>query len=249
MGCLFHDRKARNRLERKKWGDVMQKIFIVEDDEDIREIVIYALCSSGFEAMGFEKSEDLFEEMQRHGQRPALVLLDIMLPGNDGLSVLKRLRNTPRSKRLPVIMLTAKGSEFDKVRGLDMGADDYISKPFGVMELISRVKAVLRRSETSSETDEQLEYGNILLDNARRAVYADGENIVLTFKEYELLHYLLTNKGLVLGRDKIMETVWGYDFEGESRTLDMHVRSLRQKLGVAGEHIKTVRNVGYKLGE
>lgn len=227
----------------------MQEIFIIEDDEDIREIVIYALRSAGFEAKGFEKSEDFFDEMEKYRQYPALVLLDIMLPGNDGLSVLKRLRNTSQTKGLPIIMLTAKSSEFDKVKGLDMGADDYIQKPFGVMELISRVKAVLRRSEASPAKSEQLEYGNILLDNARRAVYSNGETITLTYKEYELLHYLLTNKGIALSREKIMEMVWGYDFEGESRTLDMHVRSLRQKLGSAGEHIKTVRNVGYKLGE
>ncbi|MDR2957545.1 MAG: response regulator transcription factor, partial [Coriobacteriales bacterium] len=176
-----------------------------------------------------------------------LVLLDIMLPENDGLSVLRALRVSPQTKTLPVIMLTAKGSEYDKIKGLDMGADDYLVKPFGVMELISRINAVLRRSSYSLD-EKQLVYQNITLDNARRIVVVDQQNVQLTYKEFELLHYLLLNSELVLTRDLIMEAVWGYDFEGSSRTLDMHIRTLRQKLGPAGEHIKTVRNVGYKIG-
>ena len=227
----------------------MRKVFIVEDDEDIREIVLYSLRSAGFEGVGFENGKDFFAELAKH--QPTLVLLDIMLPGDDGLSILKRLRNAPKTKKLPVIMLTAKGSEFDKVKGLDMGADDYIAKPFGVTELISRVNAVLRRSVTGEpqEKDEIFEYKDITLDTARRTVSVNGENITLTYKEYELLLFLLRNVGIALERAKIINAVWDYDFEGESRTLDMHIRSLRHKLGATGEHVKTVRNVGYKLGE
>ena len=223
----------------------MAKVYLVEDDANIREVVLYALQSAGFEALGFETGAEFFAAMDQ--APPNLVLLDIMLPGEDGLSILKTLRNGAQTKALPVIMLTAKSSELDKVKGLDMGADDYITKPFGVMELISRVNAVLRRS--APEADRPMEYADIILNTARRVVTIDGETITLTYKEYELLHYLLLNKGLALSRDKIMEAVWGYDFEGESRTLDMHIRSIRQKLGAAGEHIKTIRNVGYRLGE
>jgi len=222
----------------------MRKIFVVEDDADIRGIVLYALRAAGFDAHGFEKGGELRPALEK--AVPDLLLLDIMLPGEDGLSILKRLRGDMRTRALPVIMLTAKGGEFDKVRGLDLGADDYIAKPFGVMELISRVNAVLRRSGHQAQP---LSYQNITLDNNRRAVTVNAEGVSLTYKEYELLHYLLLNGGLVLSRDKIMEAVWGWEFEGESRTLDMHIRSLRQKLGPAGEHIKTVRNVGYRLGE
>ena len=222
----------------------MRKVVIVEDDADIRDIVVYALRAAGFEAEGFEKGTEFWPALEK--TTPDLLLLDIMLPGEDGLSILKRLRNAPQTAALPIIMLTAKGSEFDKVKGLDLGADDYIAKPFGVMELISRINAVLRRS--GHQTD-SLAYQNILLDNERRTLTIDGEKISLTYKEYELLYYLMLNAGLVMSREKILEAVWGYDFEGESRTLDMHIRSLRHKLGPAGEHIKTVRNVGYRLGE
>jgi two-component system alkaline phosphatase synthesis response regulator PhoP len=223
----------------------MQKICVVEDDENIRDIVLYALRSSGFEAAGFETGADFFAS----GEKPDLLLLDIMLPGDDGLSVLKRLRSDPRTKALSVIILTAKSTEFDKVTGLDMGADDYITKPFGVMELLSRVNAVLRRTVPKSERDTRLSLGDLSIDNDRREVHVGGENVTLTYKEYELLYFLTLNAGLVMSRNKLMESVWGYDFEGESRTLDMHIRSLRQKLGRAGEMIKTVRNVGYKLSE
>lgn len=225
----------------------MIKVYIVEDDADIRELVIYALKSKDYEVKGFETGTAFFAETETIA--PNLVLLDIMLPGDDGLTILKTLKNNMKFKNLPVIMLTAKGSEFDKVIGLDMGADDYLTKPFGVTELISRINAVLRRSGTTDNTTDKLEYKNISIDNARRIVFSDGENIALTYKEYELLYYLLLNKGIVLSRDKITETVWGFGFEGESRTVDMHIKTLRQKLGASGLNIKTIRNVGYKLGE
>ena len=221
----------------------MPEIFVVEDDEDIREIVIYALVSAGFSASGFETCDEFFAAIETG--LPSLVLLDIMLPQDDGLTILKRLRSAARTKTLPVIMLTAKNSEYDKVKGLDMGADDYISKPFGVMELISRINAVLRRS--GGAPSDKMEISGLSLDNARREVYTDGELVKLTFKEYELLHCLMLNTGLVLSREKILASVWGYAFEGESRTVDMHIKTLRQKLGKSGTLIKTVRNVGYKL--
>lgn len=225
----------------------MRKIYIVEDDEDIREIVQYALSSVGYELTGFENAGSFFAAVNT--KIPSLVLLDIMLPEDDGLTILKSLRSSPQTKNLPIIMLTAKGSEFDKVKGLDFGADDYITKPFGIMELISRINAVLRRSSADNNEDVNLDYGGISIDNIRRTVTVDGEFITLTFKEYELLYYLMLNRGLALDRNKILEMVWGYDFEGESRTLDMHIRSLRRKLGLASINIKTIHNVGYKFGE
>jgi len=224
----------------------VRRIFVVEDDENIREIVIYALNSAGFDANGFESGEEFLAALD--AGLPSLVLLDIMLPEVDGLTILKRIRSMPKAKQLPVIMLTARNSEYDKVKGLDMGADDYVSKPFGVMELISRVNAVLRRSSTGGDT-EKLEIDGLTLDHARREVCINGETVKLTYKEYELLHCLMLNAGLVMSRDKIMGAVWGYDFEGESRTVDMHIKTLRQKLGDTGKLIKTVRNVGYKLGD
>ena len=224
----------------------MFKISVVEDDEDIREIVVYALLSAGFEAFGYETGEEFLTALD--AGLPSLVLLDIMLPEMDGLTILKRLRSMPKAKKLPVIMLTAKNSEYDKVKGLDFGADDYISKPFGVMELIARVNAVLRRGGTE-EVSKNLEISGLILDHARRDVSIDGVSIKLTYKEYELLHCMMLNAGIVLSREKLLESVWGYDFEGESRTVDMHIKTLRQKLGTSGKLIKTVRNVGYKLGE
>jgi len=221
----------------------LSKIFVVEDDENIREIVVYALHSAGFDTYGFEAGEEFLKALDMG--LPSLVLLDIMLPKDDGLTILKHLRSMPKSKQLPVIMLTAKNSEYDKVKGLDLGADDYISKPFGVMELIARVNAVLRR--TGAEQDLEIEISGLSLDHARREVFVEGKPVKLTFKEYELLYCLMLNAGLVLSRDKIMESVWGYDFQGESRTVDMHIKTLRQKLGAAGRLIKTVRSVGYKL--
>jgi len=218
----------------------VQKIILVEDDDDIREIILYALRGAGFDAHGFESSQGVFNL-----PTPNLYILDIMLPGEDGLSILKKIR---QNSSVPVMMLTAKGSEHDKVKGLDLGADDYVTKPFGVMELISRIKALLRRSGAGSASKE-LSYKNIRVDHERRVVLVSDQPVTLTFKEYELLHHLMVNQGIALGRDRIIETVWGYDFEGESRTVDMHIKSLRQKLREGGEHIKTIRNVGYKLGE
>ena len=227
----------------------MSKILLVEDDADIREIVLYALNSAGFDASGFENGDDFFEVLAKEPTLPDLVALDIMLPRDDGLTILKKLRQNQHYSAIPVIMLTAKGSELDKIKGLDLGADDYLTKPFSVMELISRIKAVLRRSTPTTAAPPTLTYQNIRVDHERRAVTVDGGEVILTFKEYELLHYFMLNKGIALSRDKIMEVVWGYDFEGESRTVDVHIRSLRLKLGDAGENIKTLRNVGYKLGE
>ena len=222
------------------------KIFVVEDDENIREIVIYALKSAGYQAYGYETGEEFLKAINEG--LPTLVLLDIMLPENDGLMILRKLRSMPKTQKLPIIMLTAKDSEYDKVKGLDLGADDYITKPFGVMELIARVGAVLRRGANET-TSSIIEVNGIIVDHARREVRVDGEVINLTFKEYELLHYFMLNAGLALSRDKIMEIVWGYDFEGETRTVDVHIKTLRQKLGQAGKFIKTVRNVGYSLGD
>jgi len=226
----------------------MPHIWIAEDDEDIKEIVLYALRTANYETTGFDNGSDLFSALDKN-ERPDLVILDIKMPGDDGLTILKKLRENSEYKNLPVLMLTAKSSEYDKVKGLDLGADDYLTKPFGVMELISRVKALLRRSNFSVDTKQDVAFQNIHMNNIRRVVTVDGENVALTFKEYELLHYFLLNANIVLNRDKILETIWGYEYEGESRTLDMHIKSLRKKLGEAGAHIKTIRNVGYKLGE
>jgi len=223
----------------------VSSIFVVEDDENIREIVIYALKSSGFDATGYETGEEFLAALST--QQPSLVLLDIMLPKDDGLTILKKLRSMEKTKKIPVILLTAKNSEYDKVKGLDMGADDYISKPFGVMELIARINAVLRRGDTQPVLSEKIEVSGIVLDNARREVLVFGNPVELTFKEYELLYFLMMSNGIVLSREKLLQSVWGYDFEGESRTVDMHIKTLRQKLGPAGKLIKTVRNVGYKL--
>jgi len=222
-------------------------VYTVEDDESIREVIAYALGSAGYEVIGFESGADFFDHLKK--SHPNLVILDIMLPAEDGLSILKRLRASSKTKKLPVIMLTAKGSEIDKVKGLDMGADDYISKPFGVMELISRVGAVLRRTSPDPEPVETLEYGELMLDVTRRTVSVSGSEVSLTYKEFELLRLFFISKGKVLSRVRILSDVWGTDFEGESRTLDMHIHSLRQKLGHTGEYIKTIRNVGYKFGE
>ena len=220
----------------------MQTIYIVEDDVNIREIERYALKNSGYEVEEFESDADFFKRMEQ--RMPNLVILDIMLPGEDGMDILAKLRADKRTSKLPVIMVTAKTTELDKVKGLDSGADDYITKPFGVMELISRVKALLRRT-TDVNTEAQMKYGDILVDNDKHAVFVCGNPCELTYKEYELLKYLITNKGIVLSRDKLMSQVWGFDFEGETRTVDAHIKTLRQKLGEAGSCIKTVRNVGY----
>lgn len=221
-------------------------IYIVEDDIDIRELEGYALKNSGYEVMSFGESQAFFNACDE--TVPSLVLLDIMLPNEDGLSILTKIRADERMQKVPVIMVTAKASEIDKVKGLDMGADDYISKPFGVMELVSRVRALLRRCEQKQELT-VLEYHGITVDDFKHKVTANGEPCVLTYKEYELLKYLLANKDIVLTREKLLEKVWGYDFGGESRTVDAHIKTLRQKLGDCGSVIKTVRHVGYKVGE
>ena len=222
----------------------MATIYIVEDDINIREIERYALKNSGYTVEEFESGAELFKCLEK--KLPSLILLDIMLPDEDGLDILMKIRANKETAGIPIIMVTAKTSELDKVKGLDLGADDYISKPFGVMELISRVKALLRRT-TNAQEESQISYGNILVDNDKHAVYVDGNLCELTYKEFELFKYLVINKGIVLSRDKIMNQVWGFDYEGESRTVDMHIKTLRQKLGEAGSHIKTVRNVGYMV--
>ena len=220
-------------------------IFCVEDDGNIRELVVYTLESTGFQARGFEDGSSFLEALAL--ETPELVLLDIMLPGEDGMELLRKLKASKKTKDIPVIMVTAKTSEIDAVKGLDLGADDYITKPFGVMELVSRVKAVLRRSAKKVKT--VLVYKNIELDENKHTVLVDGAEVDLTYKEYEILKHLIRNKGIVLTRDRLMEIVWGYNFEQGNRTVDVHIQSLRKKLGTAGEHIKTIRNVGYKVGE
>lgn len=221
-------------------------IYIVEDDTNIREIESYALKTSGFEIEGFENGEDFFQAMKV--KSPDLIILDVMLPKEDGLSILATLRADTTTKHIPIMMVTAKTSEMDKVRGLDTGADDYITKPFGIMELVSRVKALLRRTSTVDKSA-TVSYGNVELSIEKHCVTVDNQVCELTYKEFELLRYLLENQGIVLSRDKIMERVWGFDYEGETRTVDMHIKTLRQKLGESGSMIKTVRNVGYKVGE
>ena len=217
-------------------------IYIVEDDRNIQEIEIFALKNSGYQAVGFETAKEFYGALSE--KLPELILLDIMLPDEDGLEIVAKLRRRPETKKLPIIMVTAKSTEIDKVKGLDVGADDYLTKPFGVMELIARVKAVLRRT---MEEDKFLTLGDIFLDDEKHMVYVKDVPCSLTFKEYELLKLLLHNAGIVVTREIILERVWGIDFEGESRTLDMHIRTLRQKLGEAGSMIRTVRNVGYMI--
>ena len=222
----------------------MALIYIVEDDENIREIEMFALKNAGFEVQGFECASAFFAGIRE--KVPSLVLLDIMLPDEDGLSVVKKLRYASETRRLPIILATAKTTELDKVKGLDLGADDYITKPFGVMELIARVKALMRRSN-GLEEEKLIQIGSVLMDDEKRMVYVDQKPCELTYKEYELLKLLLTNAGIVSSRDMILDRVWGTDYEGESRTLDMHIKTLRQKLGAAGTMIRTIRNVGYML--
>lgn len=222
-------------------------IYIVEDDTDIRELESYALKNSGYDVQSFAESKSFFKACT--AEVPQLVILDVMLPDFDGLSVLEKFRKDAVTKSVPVILVTAKGSEMDKVKGLDMGADDYITKPFSVLELISRVRAIMRRCTVAQSRQDVISLGGIVFDDSKHIVTSDGEECTLTFKEYELLKYLLKNKGMALTRENIILNVWGYDFEGESRTVDMHITTLRQKLGACGNLIKTVRNVGYKAGE
>lgn len=221
----------------------MKSIYVIEDDANIREIEIFALKNSGYKTEGFECASAFWKSMQK--ETPSLILLDILLPDEDGLSVLGKLRTEAKWKGIPVIMVTAKTTEMDKVRGLDSGADDYITKPFGVMELISRVKALLRRTEPDKNQDEYV-LSEIVLCMAKRSCTVSGKPVELTYKEFELLALLMQNVGNVLTRDVLMEKIWGIDFMGESRTLDVHIKTLRKKLGDAGRYIKTVRNVGYQ---
>jgi len=220
----------------------MALIYAVEDDKNILEIEMFALKNSGYQVEGFESASEFYKKTEE--RLPDLVLLDIMLPDESGLEIVGKLRRRPETKKLPIIMMTAKTSEIDKVKGLDMGADDYLTKPFGVMELIARVKAMLRRT---MEEDKFLSVGDVFLDDEKRMVYVHEQPCSLTYKEYELLKLLLYNAGVVVSREIILERVWGIDFEGESRTLDMHIRTLRQKLGEAGAMIRTIRNVGYMI--
>ena len=220
-------------------------IYIVEDDRNIREIELFALKNSGYQAAGFETAKAFYRALEE--RLPELILLDIMLPDEDGLSILKRLRTGAQTQRIPVILVTAKATELDKVKGLDGGADDYISKPFGVMEMIARVKALLRRSGAGEEG--LLTCGCVTLQSDRRLVTVNGRPVELTYKEFELLKLLMKNRGIVISRDVIMERVWDSSFEGESRTIDVHVRTLRQKLGEGGAVIRTVRNVGYMAND
>ena len=218
-------------------------IYLLEDDDSIRELVIYTLNSQGMEARGFAQTSAFWETMG--GQTPSLALLDVMLPEEDGISVLKTLRASAHTARLPIIMLTAKGTEYDKVLGLDAGADDYVTKPFGMMELLSRIRALLRRTERN---DALYRCGQLTVDPASHTVLVGDREVALTQKEFEVLYLLLKNKGQVLSRERLIEDVWGYAFTGESRTVDVHVRTLRQKLGEAGACIETVRGYGYKIG-
>ena len=220
-------------------------IYCVEDDDNIRELVIYTLETTGLKARGFADGSAFMGALAF--DTPELILLDIMLPGDDGLELLKKLKSSPKTKGIPVIMVTAKGSEYDKVVGLDSGADDYVTKPFGMMELVSRIKAVLRRSG-KVEDRMDMETAGVHMDVKKHEVTVDGKEISLTLKEFELLEKLMRNQGIVLTRDQLLTEIWGYDFDGETRTVDVHIRTLRQKLGEKGEIIQTVRGVGYRVG-
>ena len=220
-------------------------IFCVEDDAGIRDLMIYTLNASGFRAVGFENARELYAALA--DDTPELIMLDIMLPGEDGISILKRLKADARTADIPVIMATAKGNEYDKVIGLDLGADDYLAKPFGMMEMASRVRAVLRRSGRAAENQQLIRVGGLEMNLGEHIVTADGIRIQLTLKEFELLHTFMTNPGRAFTREQLLSSVWSEDFLGETRTVDVHVGTLRQKLGSCGKYIRTVRGVGYKL--
>ena len=223
----------------------MALIYIVEDDKNILEIESFALKNSGYDIRGFVTAKDFYKALNDF--LPDLILLDIMLPDEDGLSILQKIRSNVQTRYLPIILVTAKKTEIDKVNGLDTGADDYMTKPFDVMELISRVKALLRRTKNGTEDELLYEFKGIILDDEKHLVTVNGEVCDLTYKEYELLKLFMTNKGIVINRERILARVWGTDFEGESRTIDMHIKNLRQKLKTSGKYIKTIRNVGYTL--
>ena len=220
-------------------------IYILEDDHNIRELVVYTLNSTVQETKGFEKPSFFWEAIKQ--QLPDLILLDIMLPEEDGLQVLNKLRSAPATQQLPVMMLTAKGSEYDKVIGLDQGADDYLAKPFGMMELSARVRALLRRG-SATQFCETYQIGQLSVNPSKHVVMVEGREVLLTYKEFELLCFLLQHQGFVLDRDRILNQIWGYEFDGESRTVDVHIRTLRQKLGPCGDYIETIRGFGYKMG-
>ena len=219
-------------------------IWCVDDDNTIRDIEVYTLTQTGFDAKGFADGISMLKALKT--EKPELIVLDIMLPGKDGVDVLKEIRNNPETRKIPVIMATAKGTEMDKIQGLDTGADDYLVKPFGVMEMVSRIKAVLRRCKPD-EKDEVLVIGEIILSDKEHLVTVNGEKVALTFKEFEILKLFMSNSGIVFSRDKLLSEVWGIDYLGESRTVDMHIKTLRQKLGDAGSLIETVIGVGYKM--
>lgn len=220
-------------------------IYLLEDDTNIRNFVVYALNNSGLEAEGFELPSQFWAAVEK--KKPSMAILDIMLPEEDGLSVLRKLRESSETKDLPIIMLTAKSTEYDKVVGLDGGADDYVTKPFGTMELVARVKALLRRAEPVSDGKEY-SIGPLLLNPDKHIIKVDGQDVALTLKEFQLLCYLIKNKGNVMTRDQILQEIWGYEFDGENRTVDVHIRTLRSKLGKAGDLIETVRGIGYRIG-
>lgn len=220
---------------------------MVEDDDNIRELLVYALTQSRFDASGYADGALFYTALD--AVKPTLVLLDIMLPGEDGISLLMKMKAGEKTKRIPVIMLTARGAEYDRVKGLDLGADDYITKPFSIIEVIARIRAVLRRTLPKTDARSELAIGGIVLSPDKRNVFVNGVEITITYKEFELLHYLMRKKSVVLTREVILNRVWGGGYLGDSRTVDMHIKSLRQKLGEAGGIIKTVRNVGYKIEE
>lgn len=220
-------------------------IFCVEDDKSIRDLMIYTLNTAGFEAAGFDNGVSLWEALKR--RQPELIMLDIMLPGKDGVSILKELRSNSLTADVPVVMATAKGAEYDKITGLDLGADDYLAKPFGMMEMISRIKAVLRRTG-SAETEKFIRIGKLELNLETYAVIENGERVQLTLKEYKLLRTLMENPGRVFTRDQLLVIIWGMDYAGETRTVDVHIGTLRTKLGECGSYIETVRGVGYRMG-
>lgn len=226
----------------------MRLIYCVEDEAGIRELITLALRTADFEVKGFEDAKVFYDEMKN--RLPDLILLDLMLPKVDGMTILKELKDNYEYRNIPVIILTAKSLELDKVKGLESGADDFITKPFGVLELLARVKAVLRRSEKKYE-EEAIQYNNLVLDYNKRTLHYNGKPVTLTYKEFELLHYLMLNKGIVLSRERILQEIWGYDYEGETRTVDMHIKTIRQKLEAVGclNYISTVRSAGYKLDE
>lgn len=235
-----------NRWYIKHIDGEMKMIFCVEDDSNIRELVVYTLNATGMNAQGFSDGKSFMEALAT--ETPELVLLDIMLPGEDGLHILKKLKESSKTKQIPVIMVTAKGNEYDKVIGLDAGADDYVAKPFGMMELVSRIKAVLRRTKLNPEIEEYV-IRNLRMDLKCHEVFVDDQLVTLTYKEFELLRKLIKYKKTVLTRERLLEEIWGYEFTGETRTVDVHIRTLRQKLGNAGDMIETVRGVGYRMGE